>query len=48
MENFKSYLSEQNKSQNTIQSYIQNIENFKKWYKDTTGEELKKYIDLMY
>ena len=42
MENFKSYLSEQNKSQNTIQSYIQNIENLKKWYKDTTGEELKK------
>ena len=42
MEDFKSYLSEQNKSQNTIQSYIQNIENFKKWYKDTTGEELKK------
>ena len=42
MEDFKNYLSEQNKSQNTIQSYIRNIENFKKWYKDTTGEELKK------
>ena len=42
MEDFKNYLSEQNKSQNTIQTYIQNIENFKKWYKDTTGEELKK------
>ena len=42
MEKFKNYLSEQNKSQNTIQTYIQNIENFKKWYKDTTGEELKK------
>ena len=42
MEEFKNYLLEQNKSQNTIQNYIQNIENFKKWYKDTTGEKLKK------
>ena len=42
MKEFKNYLLEQNKLQNTIQSYIRNIENFKKWYKDTTGEELKK------
>ena len=42
MEDFKNYLLEQNKSQNTILAYIQNIENFKKWYKETKGEELKK------
>ena len=42
MENFKSYLSEQNKSQNTIDNYIRNVNSFKKWYKETTGEELKK------
>lgn len=38
---FKNYLIEQNKSINTIDNYIRNIENFKKWYKDTTNEELK-------
>lgn len=39
MEEFKNYLIEQNKSTNTIENYIRNIENFKKWYKDTTNEE---------
>ena len=34
-------LIEQNKSQNTIDNYIRNIESFKKWYKDTTNEELR-------
>ena len=38
---FKNYLLEQNKSQNTIQNYIRNIESFIKWYKDTTNEEFK-------
>ena len=38
---FKNYLIEQNKSQNTIDNYIRNIESFKKWYKDTTNEELR-------
>lgn len=42
MEEFKNYLLEQNKSQNTIGNYIRNINSFKKWYKETTGEELKK------
>ena len=42
MEEFKNYLLEQNKSQNTIDNYIRNINSFKKWYKETTGEELKK------
>lgn len=41
MEKFKNYLSEQNKSTNTIDNYIRNIESFKKWYKDTTNEEFK-------
>lgn len=39
MEKFKNYLLEQNKSINTIDNYIRNIESFKKWYKDTTNEE---------
>lgn len=39
MEDFKNYLIEQNKSINTIDNYIRNIENFKKWYKETTNEE---------
>ena len=38
---FKNYLIEQNKSQNTIQNYVRNIESFIKWYKDTTNEEFK-------
>ncbi len=38
---FKNYLLEQNKSVNTIENYIRNVESFKKWYKDTTNEELK-------
>ena len=38
---FKNYLIEQNKSQNTIDNYIRNIESFNKWYKDTTNEELR-------
>ena len=42
MEEFKNYLLEQNKSQNTIENYIRNVNSFKKWYKETTGEELKK------
>ena len=42
MEEFKNYLLEQNKSQNTIGNYIRNVNSFKKWYKETTGEELKK------
>lgn len=42
MEEFKNYLLEQNKSQNTIDNYIRNVNSFKKWYKETTGEELKK------
>ncbi len=42
MEDFKNYLLEQNKSINTIDNYIRNIESFKKWYKDTTNENLKK------
>lgn len=41
MVEFKNYLIEQNKSQNTIDNYIRNIESFKKWYKDTTNEELR-------
>lgn len=41
MVEFKNYLIEQNKSQNTIDNYIRNIESFKKWYRDTTNEELK-------
>lgn len=41
MVEFKNYLIEQNKSLNTIENYIRNIESFKKWYKDTTNEELK-------
>ena len=39
---FKNYLLEQNKSKNTIENYIRNIESFKKWYADTTGGEFKK------
>ena len=39
---FKNYLLEQKKSQNTIDNYIRNIENFKKWHTDTTGEEMTK------
>ncbi len=42
MQEFKNYLLEQNKSQNTIENYIRNIESFKKWYKETTGEDMKK------
>ena len=42
MEEFKKYLLEQNKSQNTIENYIRNVNSFKKWYRETTGEELKK------
>lgn len=42
MEEFKNYLLEQNKSQNTIDNYIRNVNSFKKWYKETTGKELKK------
>ncbi len=42
MEEFKNYLLEQNKSQNTIDNYIRNVKSFKKWYKETTGGELKK------
>lgn len=38
---FKNYLIEQNKTQNTIDNYIRNMQNFKKWYKDTTNDELK-------
>lgn len=41
MVEFKNYLMEQNKSVNTIDNYIRNIESFKKWYKDTTNEEFK-------
>lgn len=41
MEEFKNYLLEQNKSNNTIDNYIRNIQNFKKWHRETTGEELK-------
>lgn len=41
MVEFKNYLIEQNKSLNTIDNYIRNIESFKKWYKETTNEELK-------
>lgn len=41
MVEFKNYLIEQNKSVNTIENYIRNIESFKKWYKETTNEELK-------
>lgn len=39
---FKNYLLEQNKSENTIENYIRNIESFKKWYYETTGGEFKK------
>lgn len=42
MEKFKNYLLEQNKSQNTIDNYIRNVNSFKRWYRETTGEELKK------
>lgn len=42
MQEFKNYLQEQQKSQNTIENYIRNIENFKKWYTATTGENIKK------
>lgn len=38
MEKFKNYLIEQNKSVNTIDNYIRNIQSFKKWYTQTTGE----------
>ena len=41
MLDFKNYLIEQNKTENTIDNYIRNIQNFKKWYKDTTNDELK-------
>ena len=39
---FKNYLLGENKSANTIENYIRNIQNFKKWYMETTGGEFKK------
>lgn len=42
MQEFKDYLQEQNKSINTIENYTRNIENFRRWYTETTGEEMKK------
>lgn len=42
MQEFKIYLQEQQKSQNTIENYIRNVESFKKWYTETTGEQLQK------
>ena len=42
MQEFKNYLQEQQKSQNTIENYIRNIESFKKWYAETTSEQLQK------
>lgn len=42
MQKFKNYLQEQNKSINTIENYTRNMENFKRWYTETTGEEMKK------
>ncbi len=39
---FKNYLLENNKSNNTIENYIRNIESFKKWYYETTAGEFKK------
>lgn len=42
MEDFKNYLKEQEKSENTIDNYVRNINSFKKWYTDTTNQELKK------
>ena len=39
---FKNYLLGENKSANTIENYIRNIQNFKKWYYETTRGEFKK------
>ena len=42
MEEFKNYLLEEEKSDNTIENYIRNVNQYMKWFKDTTGQEFKK------
>ena len=36
------YLKQQNKSLGTIETYLRDLECYKKWLFDTTGTELKK------
>lgn len=38
---FKNYLEQQMKSDNTIKSYVLNINEYKKWYYDSFGSECK-------
>lgn len=42
MNEFKKYMLEDGKSENTMNSYIQHINGFLKWYKESFGEEFKK------
>lgn len=41
-EEFKEYLKNEGRSKNTIKSYLINIQEYKKWYSDSFGLELKK------
>lgn len=41
MEEFKNYLLKQSKSNNTIENYVRNVNQYKKWFTDTTGQAFK-------
>ena len=39
MEDFKNFLILQGKSDNTVESYVRNVNQYKKWFTDSTGQE---------
>ena len=42
IEKFKNYMLQQEKTENTIQNYVRNVNQYIKWFEDTTGKEFNK------
>ena len=42
IEEFKNYMIKEEKSNNTIDNYIRNVNQYIKWFEDSTGQIFKK------
>lgn len=46
MNNYRNFLKEKGKSENTIATYISHIKKYKQWYRETFGAELSMLFRL--